>query len=378
MKKILIISFRFHTNLYYRAIALQNAGSIVKIFVLYKGKSEFYENIDIKEFKLANWVEFISKIIKFFKKNYLKTQLEYRFQIPNNEFNRALKKYNPDVILLKSYQELFAINVLLITRKMKAKIFMLTQTDKAHIKGIKKLFSFNIYVFKKLGVKGYITPIKSNLIAFRNFKIQNIYYVPFIYPINLYKNTQNNTDVIKIISVGKYQKRKDHILLIKAVENLSNKHNIKLNIYGEKSDLEYFKYLNNYILSKNLQNKIFLNSNIGYQQLCEKYKENDVFVLPSYQEPAAYSIVEAMSYALPVVCSSECGTQCYIKNGENGYVFKAKNILDLQEKVSLIISDRKKLYEMSKKALSLSKQNHNPENYNNQISKILNEVIKYS
>ena len=47
--KFLLIAPRFHTNLYYRVIALQNAGHQVKILVLYKGQSEYYENIDIEQ-----------------------------------------------------------------------------------------------------------------------------------------------------------------------------------------------------------------------------------------------------------------------------------------------------------------------------------------
>ena len=33
------------------------------------------------------------------------------------------------------------------------------------------------------------------------------------------------------------------------------------------------------------------------------------------------SVLEAMAHSLPVICSDSNGTQCYIRPGENGYVF---------------------------------------------------------
>ena len=71
--KLLIIAPRFHTNLYYRAKALQDAGHHVKVVVLYQGKSEYYQNIEIQVLKLSFFSRFISKILRRFKKNHLKT-----------------------------------------------------------------------------------------------------------------------------------------------------------------------------------------------------------------------------------------------------------------------------------------------------------------
>ena len=50
--------------------------------------------------------------------------------------------------------------------------------------------------------------------------------------------------------------------------------------------------------------------------------------LPSSDEPAAVSHLEAMSHSLPVICSDSNGTRCYIRQGENGYVFRTGDALE--------------------------------------------------
>ncbi|WP_448664945.1 glycosyltransferase family 4 protein [Sphingomonas sp. CJ20] len=55
------------------------------------------------------------------------------------------------------------------------------------------------------------------------------------------------------------------------------------------------------------------------------YAEHDLFVLPSVAEPASVSQLEAMAHGVPVICSSDNGTACYVDHGRSGYVFDARN-----------------------------------------------------
>ncbi len=78
-----------------------------------------------------------------------------------------------------------------------------------------------------------------------------------------------------------------------------------------------------------------------------------------------------MANGLPVICSDQNGTKCYIKNDVNGYIFKAKNENDLKENIIKCISDRKKFTEMQKNALISAKENHNPELFANKLFEII-------
>jgi len=369
--KFLIVAQRFHTNLYYRTKALQDAGHSVRIVVLYKGKSEFYEGLKPMQVKLSMFSRFLTKLQAFFKKVELKSAFELRIQSPNKEFKKIISIYNPDVILLKAYQNALAIKTLRTAKKYKIKVLMLTQTPYAHIKGSEFLFRLNIKLFKFLKVHAYITPIKLNYEVFKNFGIENVFYLPFVYPQNKGK-IKIPKNSVNIISIGKFQKRKDQLLLLKVFNRLRNEGNdIKLCLIGELADKNYFNALRNFISENTLSDYVCIKTNLSYPEIKNEYQNYDFFVLPAYNEPAAYSPVEALSNGLPVICSDENGTRCYIEESKNGYVFKAKNEGDLSEKIKLCISDKEKLLKMKENALISAKKNHNPGGFEQAIGKIL-------
>lgn len=371
--KILLIAPRFHTNLYYRVIALQNAGHKVLVLILYKGKSEFYKNINIQIIKLSFFSKFLLKIIQIFKRNYLKIQLELRLQWSNKDLKIEIKKFKPDVILLKAYQDSLAIKTLIVAKRFNVKVLMFTQTTFTHIKGSKFLFSLNIKLFKYLKVYAYITAVKENYDAFKEFGINNVYYLPFVFPTNKQVGIKTiaKSTPIKIMSVGKFVKRKAHLLLIKASEELLLQgFLLQLNIYGEKADKDYYNEILEYVKMHNLQNHISVNSNISYEDVLQKYSQHDIFVLPSYAEPAAYSPVEAMANALPVICSTENGTRHYIENGKNGYIFKANDMNDLVDKIKKIILGNN-LQTFSENALQMAIERHNLDSFAKGIERAL-------
>ncbi|MCF6240446.1 MAG: glycosyltransferase [Bacteroidales bacterium] len=375
--KFLIVAPRFHTNLYFRAKALQDAGHIVKIVTLYKGQSEFYEELKPKLVKLSKFSDLILKIFSFFKKGKLKSSFEMRFQAPDKEFKKIINNYKPEVILLKAYQNALAIKTLRIAKKHGIKVLMLTQTPYNHIKGSEFLFQQNIKLFKFLKVYAYITPIKINYEVFKNSGIKNVYYLPFVYPVNNVP-VKIIKDEIRILSIGKFQKRKDQLLLLKVVKQLVNEHFlIKLCLIGELADEKYFNTLNKFIKDNLLDKIVCIKTNMPYPEIQQEFKKHDLFVLPAYNEPAAYSPVEAMANALPVICSDENGTKCYIEKAKNGYIFKARDEKDLYEKIKFIISDKENLLQMKKNALLSAKENHNPQNYAKEIIKIC-DFTKYN
>ncbi len=369
--KFLIVAQRFHTNLYYRAKALQDAGHSVKVVVLYKGKSEFYENIDYKQIGLSFFSKSILKLFAFFKKGKLKSGFELRMQAPNKELKQIFKQFKPDVILLKAYQNALAIKTLQTAKKHKAKVLMLTQTPYTHIKGSKFLFRLNIKLFKFLKVYAYITPIKSNYEVFKNFGIKNVFYLPFVYPSEI-SEIKKPEQEIKILSVGKFQKRKEQILLLKVFNTLKKEnYSVKLCLIGEAVNTKYIKTLYNFIKTNNLSEDVCIETNMPYDKIKKEYQKYDLFVLPAYNEPAAYSPAEAFANGLPVICSDENGTKCYIEESKNGYIFKAKNSEDLYEKIKFCISDKETLLKMKENALISAKERHNPATFAEQIIKIV-------
>jgi glycosyltransferase involved in cell wall biosynthesis len=86
----------------------------------------------------------------------------------------------------------------------------------------------------------------------------------------------------------------------------------------------------------------------GYYDLCE------VLVLPSVFEPWGLVINEVMNAGRAVVVSDQvgCGPEL-VKSGENGYVYKARDIAGLQEALDKVLSDPQKCRALGQKSLEI-------------------------
>ncbi len=135
------------------------------------------------------------------------------------------------------------------------------------------------------------------------------------------KYSKNSKDHLKLVSVSRLVASKGIELLIKAISESNNKHNISLDIYG-KGPL-YDDYVN--LSKKNgLENIINWHGFKPNNEVIKKYPEYDVFILPSLKEPAGIAVIEAMSSGLPVICidaggpaysvSENCGIKVPITN----------------------------------------------------------------
>jgi glycosyltransferase involved in cell wall biosynthesis len=58
-----------------------------------------------------------------------------------------------------------------------------------------------------------------------------------------------------------------------------------------------------------------------------------MFVLPSYAEGLPVALLEAMSYALPVITTPVGGIPSVVRDGENGIMVNAGNIPELTDRI---------------------------------------------
>ncbi|MDD4994886.1 MAG: glycosyltransferase [Patescibacteria group bacterium] len=277
-----------------------------------------------------------------------------------------IKEYRPNVVLIKNIDSLYSILGALLSRFLGVKkIIFLIQIEKFR----KKIKSFSIWLVGFLWKASVITPLRGNdAYASKN---KNLFYIPFVHEALDFNKEYFIGGWVNIICVGKFQERKNQILLVKAVEKLKDNFNINLTLVGERDENEYTNELLEYIKVNNLSEIVKVKFDINWKDVYEEYKVNDVFILPSYGEAAAFSIVEAMSCKLAVISSSENGTKEYIENGVNGYIFESKNLVDLIDKIRLTISDQHNLIKMGNAGFELIKNQYNPDRFYNDLMKIL-------
>lgn len=74
-------------------------------------------------------------------------------------------------------------------------------------------------------------------------------------------------------------------------------------------------------------------------ELKEKYKEADIFILPSTIEGFGMVFLEAMNYGLPVIGSNVGGIPEIIDDGKNGFLVDPENPKEIAEKIRIIFED---------------------------------------
>ncbi len=103
------------------------------------------------------------------------------------------------------------------------------------------------------------------------------------------------------------------------------------------------KRLENYLDANKLHDIVKF---VGWTTGEEKRKllsDSDIYILPSYNEGLPISILEAMSFRLPILSTTVGGIPEIVKNGENGFLIKPGDKLDMFEKIKWFIENKKEI-----------------------------------
>ncbi|RJQ34081.1 glycosyltransferase [Candidatus Parcubacteria bacterium] len=365
MKFVFVVP-RYHINLHYRVQALLDHGHEVKVLAMYKGKSEEHGAVEPEILGYSWCFKLFNKIFNKNQGRLMKNQFELTYSHP--DFFKTffkIKKINPDVLVIKNIQSIYSIFALIIGKLLRKKIFVLLQIDKYRPK--QKSVSVDL-VGKIFGAK-VLTPILGD--RKYNNKNQNLFYLPFPVEVKDFDKQYFKDNKINIVCVGKFQERKGHLILAQAINQLKDYFDFKVTLIGEEDEGKYTQDLVTYIEEHNLSEIIERKINLPHGELMEFFKTQDVLVLPSWDEAASVSIAEAMAHKLAVLSTYDNGTRCYIHEGENGYLFKERNVDDLFDKLKKIASDTDKLVAMGQKSFALAQEYHTMDKFYEKFVKLI-------
>jgi len=163
--------------------------------------------------------------------------------------------------------------------------------------------------------------------------------VPFIER----KNEKN----IRILTVARFVPQKDCFTAINSIyyliKNCYIKKNFKINYYivgyGKLK-----KKIEKEITKKNLENYItIVESPYDVQQY---YISSDIYLCTSLFEGISNSIIEAMSFSLPIVATNVGDNPLLVREGQNGFLCTIKNYKEIAMNLSILISEYKKRIKM--------------------------------
>ncbi len=168
---------------------------------------------------------------------------------------------------------------------------------------------------------------------------KSVYIIPNVIDESHEDQGKRTNDICKFLFLGKVCHYKGVFDLLDIIRNNKEKYVNKINLY------------------------------IGF--VTGKKKENylndaHVFILPSYIEGVPISILEAMSYHLPIISTNVGGIPEILHDGEEGYIFEPGNKEQLAEKIDKILVSNDDRIKMGIRAFQISQPYI--------ISNVLNEL----
>jgi len=165
------------------------------------------------------------------------------------------------------------------------------------------------------------------------FKSERIHFIPNGVSIPL-SSRKIDTGSKKVTFIGRLEKEKGIFTLIKAWEILTDKDPEigSLQIVGNGN---LYEALRKDFCSNRPKRNFRLH---GYVQSVEEYLlDSSLIVIPSSIEGCPNVLLEAMSYAVPVVGSNIPGISNIISDGRNGLLFETGDSYDLAKKLHTLL-----------------------------------------
>lgn len=318
----------------------------------------YQEEKQEKFFKLNSKIKVVNLNINYSEleneKNFLLKKIKYFFKRNKHKkaFRSILEEVKPDIITAWEHTS----SSICSSIRIRCKKILECHVDKENFLGIeRKKFLFKItdkFRRRKLEVDirkkwdAFVILTEEGREQWLNLKkIENIRVIPNSLP--FYSKRVSKCENKTIISVGRLENQKGYDDLIIIWNNLFKKYpDWKLEIYGEGS---LRKELQEKIDSLNMSNSLFLKNN--EKNITEKYIESSIYIMTSRYEGMPMVLLEAMSCGIPVVSfSCPCGPKDIIKDGEDGFLIKNRDLDEMVNKLEFLIQNEEKRKVMGKKA----------------------------
>lgn len=164
-----------------------------------------------------------------------------------------------------------------------------------------------------------------------------------------FESTQRkaNPKTVRCLAIGRLIPRKGFQFLIQALPQILDNvsHNFEIEIIG---DGPYREELTGSAENLGVTSYVRFTGAVPYSELPQKYREADIFILPSLAEGMPLVVLEAMGTGLPIIASRVQGIDELVAEDVNGALFDAGDVDGLASCLIQLINAGEKRIEMGK------------------------------
>lgn len=262
---------------------------------------------------------------------------------------QKIKSFQPDIIIsyLKAVSQVALVARLLSGSK--AKLIVGERTSLIRPRHDQFYFNFvrlsDAITINSISKLNYVKEKFSHL-------VNKLHFFPNVVDVSKFTFSKelHQRSVKKIAFVGRIAKEKNvHNLVLAFKEVLKNGFDVELLLYGDARDQEYLKKVEAAI-DDNLSIKLMGKTN----NVAKVYQEIDLLCLLSDYEGFSNVLSEALCHGLPIVTSNIEENEYLVKDKENGFLVKPKNVesiangilqylkLESKEEIDMRIRNRKR------------------------------------
>ncbi len=249
---------------------------------------------------------------------------------------KNLGKFKPDIIHSHSADLGFFISIV-------ARIYKIPVINTCH--GISFndmqcsfLKRFAERFFLKYSFFNKITTVNINgQRALKDAGLKNAVYIPIGVDLNRFKKVpKKNTPKTRFLVVGRLEKQKGVLYLIKAAEILKNKKEFEIIIVGEGFEAGY---LHEMTLKSDLGEIMNFKGKVDDSMLVEYYHGCDAFILPSLWEGLPLTMLEAAAAGMPIIATNVGGISSLFTHEKSALIIEPKDAEDLANAMLRLIED---------------------------------------
>ena len=166
--------------------------------------------------------------------------------------------------------------------------------------------------------------------------------------VEISNNIKKERKIVQFLCIANFIKYKNHNMIINAFNKLPDTLEWSLNLVGNDTD-KIVNELKNKIKFENKGKVNFIKKN---KNISKFLMNADVGILTSNEEGLSNSILEYMSYGLPVVATRVGGNVEQILNNKNGFLVEKNDDIKLSQRLEELIKNksmRKKFGRVSKR-----------------------------
>lgn len=167
---------------------------------------------------------------------------------------------------------------------------------------------------------------------------------------------------VSILCVGKLtQPRKNHLILLDALEGLAGSFDFTATLVGSTStevrdgSRDHLDTITARIAAPALAGRVRIEPDVPFSRMADLYRSHDICVLPADREPLGSSPLEGMGWGAVPLISTGCGSAGYVDGTGAGFTFRPNDHGALAAALEPLLASRELLAATRRAAWSLAR-----------------------